>query len=135
MPRNVAQACRHFSLSRETIFKWKARYKSRGDTASFDRPRVPLHSPRSYAPRRCFHRIADYLRRLPDVNIAGSSVHRILIRHRMNRLPANHERKPAGRAWQRYEKPHPEHRLQLDAKSLDRIAGARKRLYERRYRE
>ena len=48
----------------------------------------------------------------------------------MNRLPANQKRKPTGRAWQRYEQPQPGHRLQLDVKFLERIAGTRKRLYQ-----
>src|SRR5882762_1213589 len=50
--------------------------------------------------------------------------------HGMNRLPANQKRKPTGRAWQRYEQPQPGHRLQLDVKFLERIAGTRKRLYQ-----
>jgi hypothetical protein len=33
-----------------------------------------------------------------------------------------------GRAWQRYEKPQAGHRLQLDVKFLERIAGTGKRL-------
>ena len=32
------------------------------------------------------------------LTVARSSVHRILIRHGMNRLPANQKRKPTGRA-------------------------------------
>jgi transposase-like protein len=47
MPRNVAQACRHFGLSRKTFYKWNARYKSHGEAGLCDRPRVPLHSPRA----------------------------------------------------------------------------------------
>src|ERR1700683_4697500 len=27
-PRNVAQACRHFGLSRQTFYKWKARFEA-----------------------------------------------------------------------------------------------------------
>jgi transposase-like protein len=41
MPRGVAQACRHFGLSRKTFYKWKARYKSHGEAGLCDRPRVP----------------------------------------------------------------------------------------------
>lgn len=72
-------------------------------------------------PRQRYHfgpgRIADYLRRFHRVTVARSTVHRILVRHGMNRLPANQTRKPTGRAWQRYEKPQPEHRLQLTRSS------------------
>ena len=142
-PRNVAQACRHFGLSRKTYYQWKARHKAHGEAGLLDRPRVPLRSPRA-TPREVvskilylrqrYHfgpgRIADYLRRFHHLTVARSSVHRILIRHGMNRLPANQKRKGAGRAWHRYEKPQPGHRLQLDVKFLERIAGSRKRLYQ-----
>jgi hypothetical protein len=48
----------------------------------------------------------------------------------MNRLPANQKRQPTGRPWHRYEKPQPGHRLQIDVKFFERIAGSRKRLYQ-----
>ena len=68
--------------------------------------------------------------RFHGLSIACSSVHRILIQHGLNRLPANQKRRPIGHAWRRYEKPQPGHRLQLDVKFLERIAGSRKRLYQ-----
>jgi hypothetical protein len=108
-----------------------------------DRPRTPHRSPRA-TPREVvskilylrqrYHfgagRIADYLQRFHQLKLARSSVHRILIRHGLNLLPANQKRHPAGRAWRRYEKPQPGHRLQLDVKFLERIAGTGKRLYQ-----
>jgi transposase InsO family protein len=75
-------------------------------------------------------RIAAYLKRFHHLSVACSTVHRILIRHGMNRLPANQKPRSPGRAWQRYEKPQPGHRLQLDVKFLERIAGTGKRLYQ-----
>jgi len=63
MPRNVAQACRHFGLSRQTFYKWKARYKSQGEAGLCDCPRVPLHSPRA-TPRQVISKIV-YLRCAP----------------------------------------------------------------------
>jgi transposase InsO family protein len=75
-------------------------------------------------------RIADYLKRFHQIAIARSSVHRILIRHGMNRLPANQKHQPHGKRWQRYEKPQPGHRLQLDVKFLERIPGTQRRLYQ-----
>jgi transposase len=142
-PRSVAQTCRHFGLSRKAFYKWKARYDAQGEAGLCDRPRIPHHSPRA-TPREViskilylrqhYHfgpgRIADYLRRFHQLTVARSSVHRILIRHGLNRLPANQKRRPIGRAWQRYEKAQPGHRLQLDVKFLERIAGTRKRLYQ-----
>ena len=108
-----------------------------------DRPRTPHRSPRATARevvskilylRQHYHfgpgRIAAYLKRFHQIAIAGSSVHRILKRHGMNRLPANQKHRPHGKRWQRYEKPQPGHRLQLDVKFLERIPGTRRRLYQ-----
>jgi hypothetical protein len=50
-PRNVAQTCRHFGLSRKSFYKWKARYEAHGEAGLCDRPRVPEHSPRATPPR------------------------------------------------------------------------------------
>jgi hypothetical protein len=75
-------------------------------------------------------RIAAYLQRFHQIAIAVSSVHRILTRHGMPRLPANQKHRPHGKRWQRYEKPQPGHRLQLDVKFLERIPSTRRRLYQ-----
>jgi transposase InsO family protein len=84
--------------------------------------------------RQTYHfgprRIADYLKRFHDVSLAMSSVHRILRRHGMHRLPANLKHRPHGVRWKRHEKPQPGHRLQLDVKFLERIPGTQKRLYQ-----
>jgi hypothetical protein len=74
--------------------------------------------------------IADYLKRFHQVSIATSSVHRLLGKYWMSRLPANQKHRPHRTRWTRYEKPQPGHRLQLDVKFLERIAGTRKRLYQ-----
>ena len=60
LPRGVAQTCRHFGLSRQAFYKWSARYKSHGEAGLCDRPRAPLHSPRS-TPRAAVSKIL-YLR-------------------------------------------------------------------------
>jgi transposase InsO family protein len=142
-PRSVAQTCRHFGLSRQAFYKWKARYELHGEAGLCDRPRIPLRSPNA-TPREVvskilylrqrYHfgagRIVDYLRRFHEVKVACSTVHRILIRHGLGRLPANQKHRSKGRAWKRYEKAQPGHRLQLDVKFLERIAGTQKRLYQ-----
>jgi transposase len=122
--RNVASTCRHFGISRKTFYKWKRRYDEYGGAGLGDRPRTPRCSPRA-TPREVvskilylrvhYHfgpgRIADYLKRFHRLSIARSSVHRILRRHGMNRLPANQKHRPLKTRWQRYEKPQPGHRL------------------------
>ncbi|GMV23179.1 MAG: IS481 family transposase [Acidimicrobiia bacterium] len=142
-PGTVAQTCRHFGVSRKTFYKWRRRLAEHGDGGLADRPRVPRHSPRATQPgvvtkilylRQHYHfgprRIADYLRRFHQISVARSTVHRVLRRHGMNRLPANQKHRPHGKRWQRYEKPQPGHRLQIDVKFLERIAGTTKRLYQ-----
>ena len=142
-PHGVAQTCRRFGLSRKTFYKWKRRLADYGEAGLADRARTPGRSPRATAAdvvskvlylRQHYHfgpsRIASYLARFHQVAVARSSVHRILIRHGMNRLPANQKHRPPQQRWQRYEKPQPGHRLQLDVKFLERIAGSTRRLYQ-----
>ena len=106
-------------------------------------PASPHRSPRSTPRevvskilylRQTYHfgpqRIADYLKRFHGVSLAMSSVHRILRRQGMHRLPADQKHRPHGVRWKRYEKPQPGHRLQLDVKFLERIPGTQKRLYQ-----
>jgi transposase-like protein len=85
MPRNVAQTCRHFGLSRKTFYKWKARHRAHGEAGLLDHPRVPHRSPRA-TPREVvskilylrqrYHfgagRIAAYLRRFHGLSVACS---------------------------------------------------------------
>jgi hypothetical protein len=72
----------------------------------------------------------DYLNRFHEVAIARSSVHRILGKHGMQRLPANQKHRRYAQRWQRYEKPQAGHRLQVDVKFLERLPSTRKRLYQ-----
>ena len=140
---NVARVCRRFGISRKSFYKWKRRHIKHGDAGLCDRPRTPLQSPRATARevvskilylRQHYHfdagRIAAYLRRFHQIVIVNSSVHRILTRHGMPRLPTNQKHRSHGKRWQRYEKPQPGHRLQLDVKFLERIPGTRRRLYQ-----
>jgi Helix-turn-helix domain len=41
LPRNVAQACRHFGISRNTFYKWQARHRAHGEAGLLDRSRAP----------------------------------------------------------------------------------------------
>src|SRR5262245_57352414 len=141
--RNVASTCRHSGISRKTFYKWKRRYAEHGDAGLCDRPRTPHRSPRATPKevvskilylRQHYHfgagKIADYLKRFHQLAVARSSVHRILGAHGMNRLPANQKHRPHKQRWQRYEKPQPGHRLQLDVKFLERIPGTKKRFFQ-----
>jgi transposase InsO family protein len=142
-PRNVAKTCRHFGISRQAFYKWKQRHTEHGDAGLADRPRRPKKCPHATLKdvvskilylRQTYHfgpgKIADYLQRFHQCAIATSSVHRILRAHDLNRLPANQKHRPHKKRWQRYEKPQPGHRLQVDVKFLERIPGTRKRLFQ-----
>ena len=115
-PRGVAQTCRYFGISRKTFYKWKGRFDASGAAGLCDQPRTPKRSPNATPSevvskilylREHYHfgagRIADYLKRFHQVAIARSSVHRILGKHGMQRLPANQKHRPHKQRWQRYE--------------------------------
>src|SRR4030095_6913520 len=102
---NVSRPCRHFGISRKTFYKWKGRFDADGQAALGDRSRAPRRSPRSTPPdvvsrilylRQRYHfgpgKIAAYLQRFHAVTIAAASVHRLLQKHAMHRLPATHAR-------------------------------------------
>ena len=142
-PRNVARTCRHFGISRRAFYKWKQRYDAYGEVGLYDRSRTPRHSPRA-TPREVvskilylrqhYHfgpaRIAAYLKRFHRLTVAPSSVHRLLSKHGMNRLPANQKHRAHAKRWKRYEKARPGQRLQVDVKFLERIPGTQKRFYQ-----
>jgi len=136
-PRNVARTCRHFGISRRAFYKWKRRYDVHGEAGLYDRP--PRSTPREVVSkilylRQHYHfgpaRIAAYLKRFHGLTVAPSSVHRILGKHGLNRLPANQKHRPHTKRWKRYEKAQPGQRLQVDVKFLERIPGTQKRFYQ-----
>jgi transposase len=141
--RCVARTCRHFGISRNAFYKWQRRFAENGTAGLCDRPRTPHRSPRVTPSavvgkilylRENYHfgagRIAAYLKRFHQLSIATSSVHRILGRHGMSRLPVNQKHRPHKQRWQRYEKPQPGHRLQMDVKFLERIPGTQRRFFQ-----
>jgi hypothetical protein len=120
---------------RPKILRWaQDEPRELGEAGLADRPRTPHRSPRATSPavvskilylRQKYHfgpgRIAAYLARFHQIAIACSSVHRLLAKHGMNRLPANQKHQPHQKRWKRHEKPQPGHRLQMDVKVLERI--------------
>lgn len=140
---NVSATCRHFGISRQKFYKWKRRFDELGAAGLADRPRTPKHSPNAKPRavvskvlylRQNYHfgagKIRDYLKRFHDIRIAAATVQSHLRKHGLGKLPANQKHQPHGKRWQRYEKPMPGHRLQMDVKFLERIPGTKKRLYQ-----
>jgi len=142
-PRGNSLAARHFGISSKSFYKWKKRYLEHGEAGLADRPRAPLRKPNETPPevvskilylRQNYHfgprKIGDYLKRFHRVSVSGTTVHRILCKHGMRKLPANQKHQKHANRWKRYEKAQPGHRLQVDVKFLERIPGTRKRLYQ-----
>src|SRR5262245_9399620 len=108
---NVARVCRRFGISRKSFYKWKRRHAAWGcrpvrsatDAGEVVSKILYLRQHDHFGPGR----IAAYLQRFYFIEIAVSSVHRILTRHGMPRLPANQKHRPHGKRWQRYDKPQP----------------------------
>src|SRR5262245_41182667 len=113
--RSVARTCRRFGISRKTFYKWKKRHEEHGDAGLCDRPCVPIRSPKATSPevvrkllylRQNYHfgsrKISDYLKRFHQVSVAGSTVHRILVKHGMRRLPTNQKHQHHAKRWKRY---------------------------------
>src|SRR5215203_4796803 len=91
--RPIAHIAHEMGVSRTTASRWWGRYQQLGQAGLVDRPSVPAHSPR----RTSTHLEQHILRlrhreRLGPARIAArlglpaSTVHRVLVRHRMNRL-------------------------------------------------
>jgi transposase len=136
---NVALTCRYYGISRQCFYTWRRRYDARGLDGLRDRSHRPQVSPNATRTevvgkiiylRQHDHfgpaRIAMYLKRYHEVQISSSGVWRILKRLELNRLPASQRHRRHDRRWQRYEKPLPGHRVQLDVKFIQPLPGAPK---------
>jgi transposase InsO family protein len=140
---NVALTCRYYGISRQCFYKWRQRYDQHGLDGLRDRAHRPQVSPNATRTevvgkiiylRQHYHfgpaKIAMYLRRYHDIQISHSGVWRVLKRLDLNRLPASQRYKRHDRRWQRYEKPLPGHRVQIDVKFIAPLAGSRRKHYQ-----
>ena len=141
---NISKTCRYFGISRKTFYKWRHRYKEHGEIGLYNQSNRPHHSPRSTPSciigkilylRKNYHfgagKISHYLHRYHEIQVAQSTVHCVLQRHNLNRLPSNRRKYERRKIqWKRYEKQQPGHRVQIDVKFLERIPGTSKRFYQ-----
>ena len=140
---NVALTCRYYGISRQVFYKWRQRYDQHGLDGLRDRAHRPQVSPNAtrtevvgkiiylrqhdrFGPAK----IAMYLRRYHDIQISHSGVWRVLKRLDLNRLPASQRHQRHDRRWQRYEKPLPGHRVQIDVKFIAPLPGSRRKHYQ-----
>ncbi|WP_030633723.1 IS481 family transposase, partial [Streptomyces griseolus] len=124
--RPVAHVAAEMGISRPTAHKWVRRWKSEGDAGLVDRSSRPCRTPHR-TPAAVEDRVCD-LRRTrklgparigPILGLPASTVHRILTRHRLNRLAWLD--RPTGTVIRRYEREHPGELIHIDVKKLGRI--------------
>ena len=124
--RPIAHIAHEMGISRTTAYRWWARYQQLGQAGLVDRPSIPLHSPKRTA-ARLEQRILRLRRRerlgpariAARLHVPASTVHRVLVRHRMNRLAWLD--RPTSRPIRRYEHDRPGDLVHLDVKKLGRI--------------
>ena len=122
---NFSELCKRFGISRKTGYKWRERYREKGEEGLADRSRRPKHSPRQSLPdieekvlaiRDEYgwgaRKIKTCIERAGDGAVAKSTVHSILLR---NERVSNQPEKTAG-AYRRFEKERPNQLWQMDFK-------------------
>jgi transposase InsO family protein len=122
----VARAAERFQVARPTAKKWSDRYRELGAAGMVDRSSRPHRSPRR-TPQPIVRRIVHlrWKQRLGPVAIAArvgvapSTVHRILVACRINRLW--HVDRATGEPIRRYEMTRPGELVHVDIKKLGNI--------------
>jgi transposase InsO family protein len=124
--RPVAHVAAEMGVSRATAHKWVRRWRTEGEPGLHDRssqPRTTPHrTPAMVEARVCRLRQARKLgpaRIGPVLGLPASTVHRILVRHGLNRLA--HLDRPTGEVIRRYERDRPGELVHVDVKKLGRI--------------
>jgi transposase InsO family protein len=123
---SVAAAAESMNISRQTAHKWWRRYRDEGVAGLEDRSSRPWSCPHQ-TPARVERRIVALRqsRKLGPARLAGivgmpaSTVHRVLVRHGVNRL--RWMDRPTGRVIRRIETHRPGELVHIDVKKLARI--------------
>jgi transposase InsO family protein len=131
----VAAAAESMNISRQSAHKWWSRYRTEGAAGLRDRSSRPWSCPHR-TPARVERRIVALRqsRKLGPARLAGivgvpaSTVHRILVRHGINRL--RWLDRPTGRVIRRIETHRPGELVHIDVKKLARVpdGGGHKKL-------
>lgn len=124
----VAAAAESMNISRQCAHKWWRRYRDEGVGGLRDRSSRPLSCPHQ-TPARVERRIVALRqsRRLGParlsgiVGVPGSTVHRVLVRHGVNRL--RWMDRPTGRVIRRIETSRCGELVHIDVKKLARVPG------------
>lgn len=122
----IARAAERFQVSRPTATRWAQRYRELGEAGMLDRSSRPNSSPRR-TPQPVVRKIVHlrWKQRLGPVGIAAkvglapSTVHRVLVSCRINRLW--HVDRVTGEPVRRYEMTRPGELVHMDIKKLGNI--------------
>ena len=124
--RPVAHVAAEMGISRPTAHKWVRRWRAEGEAGLHDRSSKPRTTPHRTPPaveaRVCRLRTDRKLgpaRIGPVVDLPASTVHRILVRHGLNRLAWLD--RPTGTIVRRYERARPGELVHVDIKKLGNI--------------
>ncbi|WP_369198962.1 IS481 family transposase [Streptomyces djakartensis] len=124
--RPVAHVAAEMGISRATAHKWLRHWRTEGEVGLHDRSSRPCRTPHRTSPA-----VEDLVCRLrqdrklgparigPILGLPVSTVHRILVRHGLNRLALLD--RPTGQVIRRYERSHPGELIHVDVKKLGRI--------------
>ncbi|MFI8345744.1 IS481 family transposase, partial [Streptomyces sp. NPDC085639] len=124
--RPVAHVAAEMGISRPTAHKWVRRWRAEGEAGLQDRTSrpatTPHRTPAGIEAHVCALRTGRKLgpaRIGPIVGLPASTIHRILVRHGLNRLAWLD--RPTGQPVRRYERARPGELVHVDIKKLGRI--------------
>jgi transposase InsO family protein len=124
--RPVAHIAAEMGIARKTAYTWWNRWLAEGDAGLVDRSsrphRCPTRVPAHVEARICRLRQRRKLgpdRIAPLTGVPASTVHRVLVRHGLNRLVFMD--RPTGRVIRRIHQSHPGELVHMDIKKLGRI--------------
>jgi transposase InsO family protein len=123
--RDAGLVCRRCGISRPTLRKWLQRYQAQGVAGLLSQSRRPRRSPRQRvgpkdvalilelrrSRRLGIKRLRNELIRLHQIRFSLATIHKVLRRHDASRLS---ERRWRRRVPQRYSRPIPGDRVQMD---------------------
>jgi transposase len=128
--RPVAHVAAGMGISRATAHKWLRRWRAEGEAGLHGRLSRPHRTPHRRAAA-----VEDRICRLrqerklgparigPILGLPTSTVHRVLVRHGLNRLAFLD--RPTGQVIRRYERSRPGELIHVDVKKLGRIPECR----------
>ena len=124
--RPIAHVAKEMGISRPTAYKWVRRWRAEGEAGLYDRSSRPYATPLGTPPageeqvcELCRSRKLGPARIGPILGMPASTVHRVLLRHGLNRLAFMD--RPTGQVIRRYERERPGELVHVDVKKLGRI--------------